>query len=417
MGNLSPGQNFEQFKLIKQIGNGGMASVFKAYDNRRKKTVAIKVLRYQNSDIADELIRRFEREYQILKRLRSETTIRVYDYIDQEDTICYSMEYIAGGTLSEYLQRKVLPVPDAGRIVLQVARCLAEAHYLGFIHRDIKPSNIFIEGPNGIKVADFGVASMKDSKYTQMGVQLGTWSYMSPEQCQGFPVDQRSDIYALGIVFYKMITGINPFYREGTHSLTLQLQYTPDPPSFIPGINVIPVEIDQFIMKCLEKDPALRFASMVDLGFTLQSILEQHYGRRASQPPCNGEEQLTFPTHGVSPPSTASSTPCLVILYGPHQHMCYPLPLDINTRIGRSHEYADLAIPGDKEMSRSHALMSYQQKSFVVQDIGSVNGVYVNQRKLTQNETCILNPKDQLKIGQTYFLFDYLELSQMMASP
>jgi serine/threonine-protein kinase len=207
------GDSLDRFGILKQIGSGGMASVYIGFDQMTCELVAIKVLYKQIA--ADELLlKRFQREVAILRGLDHPNIVKLVDAGVDGDVHYMSLEYVRGKSLSEILQaRRKLPVDAALKLVKDVARALSHAHASSIVHRDVKPANIMvIDPPWSAKILDFGVAQADDQLLQSMvGQMLGTVTYAAPEQILGRRVDERADIYSMGLVCYEMLTGVNPF--------------------------------------------------------------------------------------------------------------------------------------------------------------------------------------------------------------
>ena len=266
-----------RFVVVKKIGAGGMGAVYRAKQEGMDRDVAVKVLLGDMSE-NDTVLRRFTLEALAVSRLRHPNTIQIFDYGQTPQGHPYiAMELLEGQTLHDLLKKeRPLPIRRALRILAQVAQSLAEAHGKEIVHRDLKPENIFLvtvgDNPDFVKVLDFGVAKLRDHKseqgtLTQAGSIFGTPRYMSPEQCSAQPVDHRSDIYALGVILYEMVVGQAPFASD--QALALLLAHVNETP-VRPGIaaferQVVPEEVDNLIMKLLEKAPADRVQSAGEL--------------------------------------------------------------------------------------------------------------------------------------------------------
>ena len=282
-----------RFLVIKKIGAGGMGAVYRARQEGMDRDVAVKVLLGDLSE-NDTVLRRFTLEALAVSRLKHPNTIQIFDYGQTPAGNPYiAMELLEGQTLHDVLRKeRPLPIRRALRMMAQVAASLGEAHDKGIVHRDLKPENIFLISVSGnadfVKVLDFGVAKMRDSKdekgtLTQAGSIFGTPRYMSPEQCSAQPVDHRSDIYALGVILFEMITGLPPFQSD--QPLTLLLSHVnelPPPPSSIelmgkdgtPLRQVIPAEVEELVLKLLEKEPEDRVQTAEDLSRLCQQLAE-----------------------------------------------------------------------------------------------------------------------------------------------
>lgn len=270
------GQTVGHYHIVEQLGEGGMAIVYKAFDTRLERDVAVKVIlrnRFAESDTAL-ILKRFDREAKSLAKLSHPNIVRVLDYGEHEDSPYLVMEYLPGGTL-----KKRLGVPmnwaEAARLLLPIAQALDYAHQRKIIHRDVKPANILLTESGQPMLSDFGVAkllerSSETGTLTGTGVGIGTPEYMAPEQWEG-RADHRTDVYALGVVFYEMITGVRP-YTADTPAAVLIKQITdplPRPTQFVPDL---PDSVENILFKALEKNPGNRYQSMSEFANVLEKI-------------------------------------------------------------------------------------------------------------------------------------------------
>src|ERR1041385_3866596 len=217
MDNLQPGQMLGPYRIISQIGKGGMATVYKAYQPSVDRYVAIKVLPSQLAE-SEEFATRFHQEARIIAKLEHPHILPVFDYGESDGVAYFVMRYLDAGTLKDRMETKrPLPLDDIDRIFTQLADALSYAHGHGIIHRDLKPANALIDSQGNVSLTDFGIAKLLESaspRLTQTDAIMGTPAYISPEQAQAKPVDQRSDIYSLGIILYEMATGSVPYTAD-----------------------------------------------------------------------------------------------------------------------------------------------------------------------------------------------------------
>lgn len=265
----------DEYQLLELIGEGGFARVFKARDVRLDRLVAIKVIRPDYAG-AKTFVDRFRREGVALAKLRHPGIVPIYDIRERDELIYYVMPFVEGKTLRARLdQSRSIPPHEAHRIFNELCDAIAAAHRVGIVHRDIKPDNVILEGNLGnVLLMDFGIAkavSEENQTLTASGVLVGTPRYMSPEQASGAEVDQRSDIYSLGVLAYEMVTGHLPFDGENTQELIAQhLTAEPRP---VRRINPsIPKGLAEVITRCLAKDPAQRFRDAAELSSRLQEV-------------------------------------------------------------------------------------------------------------------------------------------------
>jgi formylglycine-generating enzyme required for sulfatase activity/tRNA A-37 threonylcarbamoyl transferase component Bud32 len=295
-----------QYELIDQIGQGGMATVYKAHQSSLDRYVAIKVLK---SDLAKTkgFAARFEREARTIARLRHRNILTIFDYGHEENLLYLVMEYVGGGTLKERLGWPQ-DMNYAVNIVSQVGNALSHAHKLGMIHRDVKPANILLAEEDWPLLSDFGLAKMvQDSlQLTLSGASVGTPQYMSPEQAQSFPVDQRSDVYSLGVVLYEAVTGQPPFGLDSPMAVILRHISDPVPPPHNFRSD-LPKEIERVILKALAKDPGHRYQRMEDFVTDLHEAADLNIPYRGGAPIESKEPSLNF--ESISVPSTPSRSP------------------------------------------------------------------------------------------------------------
>lgn len=283
------GQSLGRYHILEQLGEGGMAVVYKAYDTRLERNVAIKVI-LPGKEHSEKFIKRFEREAKALAGLSHPNIVGVIDYGEYEGLPYLVMEYIPSGTLKQKLTGKPMPWREAAKILLPIARALAYAHNQKIIHRDVKPSNILITQSGEPMLSDFGIAKMLEAEetldLTGTGVGVGTPEYMSPEQAQGKPVDARSDIYSLGVVFYEMVTGRKPYQADTPMAVIYKLasEPLPRPKEFQPNL---PSDVEQSLLKALSKQPANRYTSIDQFADDLDNIShrkKQEGVKQISQP-------------------------------------------------------------------------------------------------------------------------------------
>jgi serine/threonine-protein kinase len=261
-------------RIVEEVGAGGMAVVYKAIQEPLGRTVAIKALK-SSIAVEPQFAERFEREARFMASLQQENIINVYDFIKLGGTMFIVMEYVEGVDLYDLLDqsRSGLPVEAATIVALHVARALNHAHFRGIIHRDIKPANVMISKRGDVKLMDFGIARDETlSDLTETGTGLGTPSYMSPEQILGDKLDQRTDIWSLGVVFYQMLTGDKPFQEDSKRSVLQKIRLD----RYLPARRrnpEVPRTLERILGHCMEKLPADRYPSMQALIHDLEDFL------------------------------------------------------------------------------------------------------------------------------------------------
>ena len=260
--NLQPGQMLGPYRIISKVGQGGMASVYKAYQPSMDRNVAIKVLPSQLAD-SKEFAARFQQEARIIARLEHPHILPVFDYGESDGIAYFVMRYLEAGTLKTKMESGPLPLKEIDRLFSQLADALGYAHGHGIVHRDLKPANALVDEQGNIFLTDFGIAKLLESaspRLTQTDAIMGTPAYISPEQAKAMPVDQRSDIYSLGIILYEMVTGRVPFVADTP--LAVILQHVSDPLPLPSSIKMdIPEAIERVILKALAKEPNDRYST------------------------------------------------------------------------------------------------------------------------------------------------------------
>ena len=270
---LTTGSTFAgHYQVIEELGHGGMGRVYKVQDTDIKEKVALKLLRPEIS-LDKETIERFSNELKLARKISHRNVCRMFDLGRAEGTTFITMEFVPGEDLKSFIHRsKQLNIGTAISIAKQVCEGLEEAHRLGVVHRDLKPGNIMIDKDGDAKIMDFGIArSLSGKGITGAGVLIGTPEYMSPEQVDGKEVDQRSDIYSLGVILYEMVTGRLPFAGDTPLSVAHKQKYeAPEDPK---KLNTqVSDDLAGVILKCLAKDRNERFRSAAELGGELGRI-------------------------------------------------------------------------------------------------------------------------------------------------
>ncbi|MGW6981630.1 protein kinase domain-containing protein [Streptomyces sp. NPDC054932] len=289
-----------RYRLEALLGRGGMGEVWRAYDPRLDRMVAIKFL---PPDLADgHVVDRFHREAQVTARLQHAGITQVFDSGAQDGQLHLIMELLDGRNLGTVLQERTfgLPVHRAVDLAAQVADALSYAHLADIVHRDIKPANLMLVADGRVKVCDFGIAGFvhADSGLTREGSLMGTPDYMAPEQCQGRRVDGRADLYALGCVLFALLTGRPPFTTHGDFRVVMMDHIHTPPPRLASQRPGVPVELDRIVSVLLSKDPGDRPAHAGAVADRLRDLVSW----RAAAPP-------SAPRQGSTPASTPRPDP------------------------------------------------------------------------------------------------------------
>ena len=276
MDTLQPGQMLGSYRIISQVGKGGMATVYKAYQSSMDRNVAIKVLPRQLAE-SPEFAARFQQEARIIARLEHPHILPVFDFGESDGVTYFVMRYLEAGTLKTKMEAGPLSLSEIDRLFTQLAEALNYAHGHGIVHRDLKPANALIDGDGNLFLTDFGIAKLLESaspRLTQTDAILGTPAYISPEQAKAETVNQRSDIYSLGIILYEMVTGSVPFVADTPLAVILKHISDPLPPPSILKKD-IPESIERVILKALAKEPDNRYATAAEFLSTWKRALEE----------------------------------------------------------------------------------------------------------------------------------------------
>ncbi|MDQ4145206.1 MAG: protein kinase [Actinomycetota bacterium] len=246
-----------RYLLEERLGNGGMGQVWRAVDQRLQRTVAVKLISPQLAEEPEFLVR-FLREAQSVARISHPNVVAILDFGEADDKPFLVMEFVPGRPLNDLTGEPMAP-EEAVSVIAQAADAAGAAHAEGIVHRDIKPANIVLTDEGRAKLVDFGIASHEDAaRITATGTAIGSPHYISPEQASGANATARSDVYALGVVLFELLTGRKPF--EGDHVAAVAIAHVetapPRPSEFVAGLDP---HIEQVVLKCLEKDPAERF--------------------------------------------------------------------------------------------------------------------------------------------------------------
>jgi len=288
---IQSNQIISHYKILEKLGGGGMGVVYKAEDTKLNRTVALKFLPLElSSDYAAK--ERFIQEAQAASALDHPNICIIHEIDETEDgQLFICMAYYSGETLKKKIQNGSLSIKNAFEIAIQICRGLSASHELGITHRDIKPANIMITNKNEVKVVDFGLAKLaKQSQYTQTGEAIGTISYMAPEQAKGGIVDNRADIWAIGVLLYEMVSGQLPFRAEYGPAIIYSILNEPPEPITTARRN-IPEQFQRVVDKCLKKNPSERYQTATELENELIQISGELGFRTAEMQPVYGDKK------------------------------------------------------------------------------------------------------------------------------
>ncbi|MBK6698069.1 MAG: protein kinase [Myxococcales bacterium] len=285
-----------RFRLIQRIGSGGMSSVYLARHVMIDRMSAIKILR-EDLGLNPNHRERFLREARAVNRINHPNIVAITDFGEMDGLVFLVMEHVAGEELLSVLRRGAMPWERAARIAAQIASALARAHEMGIVHRDLKPENVLIgetkDGFEIVKLTDFGIAKILDAPALTFSEQIfGTPGYIAPEYLEGLPPDGRSDLYALGVMLYEMLTGRLPYEAKGQAELLLKpLTSSPTPPTkYVPDL---PPDLEMLVLRLLARHPVDRFPD----GYTVVHALEEVYRRGT-------KEKTTMPPPSMRGPGT-----------------------------------------------------------------------------------------------------------------
>lgn len=366
-------QVIDNYKIVSLLGKGGMASVYLAENSQKKpQKVAIKILEVDIEENA-EYVLRFKKEAFICSKFSHPNIVKVYSYGIFEKEYYIVMEFVDGKDLSFYIRNnKDRSIKDILSFTYQMASALSFAHKNKVIHRDIKPQNIILDKYGKIKITDFGIAKINvPHALTVEGERvMGTTYYMSPEQIKGEPIDLKTDIYSMGILLYEMITGKNPYAADTPLAIINgHLYKTPMPLKNIR--NDVPDYFINIINKCIAKNKNDRFNSA-------DEILQALKSKKIEQSKAKSRSSLFW-----------EETQKVIEIKNEE------------TFIGRGE--VNNIILKDSHVSRKHSKITVSSGNYIIEDLGSMNGTYVNGEKISMH---YLNNGDKIKIGNNFFIFN-----------
>ena len=376
-----------RYRIIEELGKGGMGKVYKVHDTKIQEKIALKLIK---PEIAKDktTLERFSNELKFARKIRHKNICQMFDFGEDRGTHFITMEFVEGQDLKKLIrQTGQLAIGTAMNIAKQVCEGLSEAHKSRIVHRDLKPSNIMIDAEGNARIMDFGIArSIEGKGITGAGVTIGTPEYMSPEQVEGKEIDQRSDIYSLGVILYEMVTGRVPF--EGDTPFTIGVKHKSETPKNPKELNKdLSDDLSAVIMRCLEKDKGKRYQSSEEIRSELANIEKGMPATERIAPEkksiTSKEITVTFrlkkilvpalvvlavvvaglilwkPWAPKEPPATVSAKPSIAVLpfkdlspQKDQQHLCSGIPSDLVQRLT---QVEDLWIPAWASSSLFHA--------------------------------------------------------------
>ncbi|HEY3477091.1 MAG TPA: protein kinase, partial [Anaerolineales bacterium] len=431
------GKTLGNYRMDRLLGEGGMGSVYQAYDLALQREVAIKLI-HPHLARREDFRERFIQEARMMARLDHPGIVRVYVLGREGDLLFLPMEFIKGGNLRQLLDRliqekKWLPLNEALLLVKQLCQVVDYAHRHGVLHRDIKPANLMLKPeptdglPFRVILTDLGLAKLLEGLgITQEGTSLGTPAYMSPEQASGRPTDPRSDVYSLGILLYELAVGRLPFaIRSITEATRYHTEVPPPAPRTIRP--ELPEALERVILKALEKEPDKRYASAAGLAEVLSgslsfateiidranqdsaSLVTEYQASMVAAPGPAAASLMTFlGSEPVGPRGSSvfgdqsiapSSQTRIQIVHKEHTAKTLTLPSGTIT-IGRGKD--NHIVLDDDRVSRRHAQITWDGLEYHVMDLNSSNGTYLENAKLLAGMSEIFRPGQNLRIGDTW---------------
>lgn len=413
------GQTIGGYILHEAIGAGSLAVVYKAYQPDLERWIAVKVLHYKE----DVSLVRFRREAKAVALLRHRNILIVNEYGEDGEWPYQVMEYVQGGTLKDRLTDAPMDWAKAVKLIIPIADALSYAHSQNIIHRDIKPSNILMAREDWPLLADFGMIKLIDSDValTRRGTVVGTPNYIAPEQARGGEIDYRVDIYALGVILFELVTGRLPFEHDNVNRILLA--HLVDPPPSPRRLNPdCPMGLEQVILTAMKKAPEDRFDSMRAMINALQEVLASSQERPTPyQGPGPGGDYRTDaldpakvdPPREAAEPAAAPSPRSTARLFLLDQRKTVLVP-DLDQErftIGRTHgeTRADVDLnpfgAADQGVSRQHACLIRQDDAWLIDDLNSLNGTFVNDVRVTPGQPAPLQDGDTVSCSHLSFLF------------
>lgn len=411
------GKTIGGYRLAAEVGSGALATVYKAYQPDLKRWVAVKVLHYRGQ----EALVRFQREAQAVARLRHRNIVIVYSYGEEDHWPYIVMEYIEGGTLADRLKGEPMDWIKTVDLMIPITEALGYAHENGVIHRDVKPSNILMPQEDWPLLADFGLIKIDDTRQENLtgpGTSLGTPAYVAPEQARGLEIDHRADIYSVGVVLFEMITGRLPFDYANPNKVLLAHTSEPVPPPRKFNIHC-PAALERVILTAMQKSPDQRYQHMDEMTKALKEALHSSDARPlfATPPSAKPIQTRELDPAAVRPylkeqPSDSTTLPANTRLLLLEKKVSIPLPSRDTLIIGRTYKdlVADIDLgpygAANAGVSRRHARLTRHDSTWLIEDLGSLNGTFVNNTKITAGEPPMpLKDGDEIRLSHLTMLF------------
>lgn len=394
------------YQIAEEIGRGGMARVYRAYQPQLERWLALKVLEVEKAGDR-EFLARFRREAKAIAALRHPNILTIYDYGEEKGIAYIVMEYVAGGTLKARLTEGPMEWPDVAALVIPVGHALTYAHSQDIVHRDVKPANILLARPDWPLLADFGLVKLlgRQRGITRPGTSIGTPAYLSPEQAAGEDVDHRGDVYGLGIVLYELLTGHIPFEADSPFEMMLRRLHEPpvSPRRLNPRITP---QLEAIILRALARDPAARHPTMGALVDDLSRLPGATDQTVPSPTTLTDRSRITKQLDG----HFVMTGPRLVVM---GTGAILPLHRQEAALIGRADPHVTPPPDVDLEphggdlagVSRYHARLLHCPEGWLLEDLQSTNGTFLNDVPVLPGQPVRVRSSDVIRCGQLTLVF------------
>jgi hypothetical protein len=414
------GQQIAHYRLESLIGDGGMGTVYRAYDLNLERTVALKLM-HDHFARQPEFRARLTKEARTAAQLDHPSIVRIYDFASFDEGLYIAMEFIGGGSLRAHLKRlqakgQRLPLEQGVQIAAQLADALDYAHRQGVIHRDVKPSNIILKRliradepgrqPFRAVLTDFGLVKLLEGdSMTESGTTMGTPTYMSPEQCQGLALDGRSDLYSLGVVLYELATNRLPFdFKSLSEAMATHMQGVKAPPASEVRSDIPPM-LDALLARALAKEPEDRFASGKEMTEAMHSALLALEGRPT---------EIVDRAAPVGAEAAASRARYRLKIVTPGQDARYARLARSRVTVGRGAD--NLIVLPAEGVSRNHVRLQETATGWAVVDLGGANGTWLDNQRLRANQMTELPTGSTLEIGPYRLMLEERESGETAAT-